>query len=368
MHDFRIVFRRPDGTQAGALYATRDGTPGYISLRATMVRHAAGEMLVSMYRNAIAESVGYQWGAELWARVNGVWATVYGGYYIVDQITIDDNGDAETFLIRGRQPWVVLDWRHVEYPAGISGKTVFDGAAETVGKVIANGALASTGRNAGIDGAIGGFVVEPDAGSGLPAILANGSGQTVAESLTEIASTDGGAWVVEPTYGASHEVRIGWLLSYRPATARDLSATIRLSRANGAVGHATIRVDYSDYRAQVVVAGQGHGGDRDYVLVGATLPSPYITPQGRLSSTQGGTPAYYQSAGERYLASVSPSAQFDFEIRQRGIYWLTHYNWLDIVTVGYRDIAQRHEIVGVTVRDDKSGQSVEIYTNELRQQ
>lgn len=255
----------------------------------------------------------------------------------------------------------MLDWRVVAWPAGTSNRSYFTSAkAETIMKTLVNynaGSPATLANGRIRTGTITGLSVEADSALGNT-LNWYCAGKPLLKELQELAQVAGGDYDLVRTGANAYQFR--WYTGQR-GTDRSASVIFAIDRGN--MGSPYFRIKRLQERTVAIVAGQGEGSDRDFVVrTGANYSAgndieDFVDARNvALGDTSG-----LNAAGDKELATAEAVEEFGFDVLQTpsSLYGL-HYFFGDLVTAlsPFTGSAVTRKVRSITISADPGGDEI----------
>lgn len=253
--EFEIHVYNSSGTKQAVVtdflkfsYVRRVNHPGALHVTLTG-NHSILENIADRWRfNVRAKPTDGSWRSELW--------TLFRDETWAHQTT-------PTFTAYCPGIMSLLGQRIVNWPAGVSNRSVFaSAAAETAMKTLVSynaGANATTGNGRKRTGTISGLTVASDSAGGN-SIDWYCHGDNLLETLRELAAIGGGDFDLVPSSATAYEFEF-----YAGQLGTDRAASLVFSLDRGNMADPVYEVVRSKERTVACVWGQGEGGDREYV-------------------------------------------------------------------------------------------------------
>lgn len=279
----------------------------------------------------------------------------YVEFYGLLRYTAPSFTDHGMVLLRAPGQMHMLGWRNIAWYAGYADRSEFTSEkAETIMNTIVSFnccAAATAGAGRERDGAIVGLSVEADGAAGETLDWAC-HGKNVLANLQDLAKVAGGDFKIVKTGAQTWEWRF---LEGQLGT--DRSATVIFSLLRGNMGNPINAFDRISEKTVAIVAGQGEGSDRAYVIrtgddyhaTNNNIES-FVNASGQWSTTAG-----YEVAGDKKLADWKARSTFMFDVLQTPatVYGEVasggHYEMGDLVLARYNDNEYTVKANGVTI-------------------
>jgi len=298
-------------------------------IRYARVVNAPGLLEVTLRGDhPLVQAVENNWQIEVWRKPDGgSFARDFVGLMKQQEYSY---GDQSRAVLTCPGLMSMLSWRIVAWHAGVSDRSVFSAAAETIMKTLAGynaGSNATTANGRLRNGAISGLSVEAD-GAGGNSLDWVCPYENLLDTLQRLASIAGGDFDLVKTAVDAWQIR--W---YTGQLGSDRTASVIFALERGNMGNPSYQSKRIDERTVCIVGGPGEDADRETAIVTGDDYSAANDRETFVNATDCDTSGLLETQGAAALKETRAQQEFSFDVIQTpAMVYGVHYTLGDLVT------------------------------------